>query len=194
MQGKTDPFLDDGMRGFIMNTARKNCWRVSELTDLPDLVQDGYLCYYKCKRAYASLTATETPTNRQIREFQALVKTTFLNHIHTLAAKHKGISIRPASSFAPTDPSQEVTVLEEHMPPQQETASLLTLLSQAPEEIKQLIVLLAGDGAQALGFKRSKAPKQRRELRETTNEYFCRLLGRDPATTDMVAQVRAYLE
>lgn len=189
-----DIFLDKGMRGYIFNTAKREHWRVSEIypgeEGLKDLVQDGYLCYYKCYNRYVRprLDLKGTPDER--RWFQSLVKTTFSNHISTLAAKRKGVSERPASEFITDEYSGDI--LERHLPPQQELGSLFAALAQAPWELLELMRLLVGDGAAVLGFERKKVG--RRSVRETTNEYYCRLLGVDAKDRDLVAELRAYFD
>ena len=171
MGHEQDLFLDAGMRGFIVNKARKEFWRVNAWYDFDDLVQDGYLCYAKCRARYRN-TVTDKP------HFMALVQTAFHNHIMTLAGKHRLAKKESALSSLTSETRDEAAVL--HSSPfasTSEMASLSLLISQAPAEFKQLIQLLVGDGAEALGFKR-KAARRGKGVRETTNEYYCRLLGK----------------
>lgn len=189
-----DPFLDAGIRGYIVNTAKREHWRVKEIytggeEGLQDLIQDGFLCYYKCHARYVQTRSDLTGTPDERRWFQSLVKTTFSNHIKTLAAKHKGISERPASEFY-VEGANEGDIFERNLPPQQELSSLFAALAQAPWELLELMRLLAGDGAAALGFKRKKVG--RRSVAETTNEYYARLLGVDPQERDLVAELKEY--
>ena len=184
-----DMFLDEGMRGFIVNTAKREFWRVAELCDFDDLVQDGYMCYAKCRRAYLDGRTDLTGTKDERRWFQALVKTAFNNHIHTLSAKRKFGHTDVISQLGGETQSTEA-VWDSLLEAQPEDATLLTVLASAPAEIVQLVKLLAGDGLNALGFERKR--KGRRALRETTNEYYCRLLGKDPTVYDVVGQLKAY--
>lgn len=178
----TDEFLDAGMRGFIVNTARQNFWRVASWYEFDDLVQDGYLCYYKCRRRYTEVT--DRP------HFMSLVKTAFTNHIMTLGTKHNAISEQAISQMGSED--AEGDLLERLGPATPESTSLLVLLANAPAELQQLITALVGEGAEKLGFQRKK--EFRRHIRETTNEYYCRLLGKDPETADLVGELRAYFD
>lgn len=184
---KADPYLDEGMRGWIEKTARQEHWRISWM-EIGDLVQEGYFCYCKVKRAYPQLATVEAPTKEQRKHFQALLTTTFTRHLHTLAAKEKGA--RLVRIQAPT-PNEEVAVWERLVPPQAEAGTLATLLAKAPPEIAQLFKLLTSDGLDLVAYARRKVG--RRELRETTNEYYCRLLGLDPAATDIITQAKSYL-
>ena len=185
-----DLFLDAGMRGFIVNTAKREYWRVAELCDYDDLVQDGYFCYAKCRQRYLDTRKDLTGTKAERRWFQSLVKTTFFNHISTLAAKHKGVSVKAVSQLPAAEAMSENELWDTLMPSTPEEGTLRTLLASAPAEIKQLAVLLASDGLSLLGFERKR--KGRRLLRETTNEYYCRLIGKNPEADDIVGRVRAY--
>ena len=190
MTTKPDLFLDAGMRGFIVNTAKREYWRVAELCDYDDLVQDGYLCYAKCKRTYLDHRKDLTGSKGERRWFQSLVKTTFFNHISTRASKHKGVSVKAVSQLPAAEAMSENELWDTLMPSTPEEGTLRTLLASAPAEIRQLAMLLASDGLSLLGFERKR--KGRRLLRETTNEFYCRITGLDPAKYDLVGQVRAY--
>lgn len=186
---KDDPFLDAGMRGYITNTARKNFWRVAEWYPFEDLVQDGYLCFYKCRKHYPDLSDIADPTKAQRSWFFSLVKTTYLNHISTLAAKHRAVPERAVSQMG-SDTSSEVAIWEMLLGAGAEESTFRVLLAQAPAEIKQVLELLAGDGADALQYLRTRL--KRRFVRETTNEYLCRLGGVDSQTRDFVGEIQRY--
>lgn len=186
-----DTYMDDGMRGFIVNTARSNYWRVRVVVGtLDDLVQDGYLCYYKCYDRYVRPRSDLTGSKDERRWFQALVKTTFLNHISSLAAKHKGVTERPASEYLVSSEEGDSDIFEQNLPPQPELGSFMTMIAKAPAELAQLIKLLATDSADALGFQRKRVG--RRLVRETSNEFYCRLLGIDPAERNIEEELKAY--
>lgn len=190
-----DPYLDDGMRGWIVNAARKEYWRVQQVTDLDDLIQDGYVCFYKCRNRYVGKKTNHNylppkhPTKDHLRHFQSLVKTAFFNHISTLAAKHEGVNVYAVSQVKKEETVADAAVWDKFLH-QPEQASVATLILNAPQEIKQLVTLLVSDGLDLLKFERKR--KGRRALRETNNEFYCRLLGMDPAKTDMVGKLRDY--
>lgn len=188
----SDPYLDDGMRGFIVNTARKNFWRVPEWYALEDLIQDGYACFYKCKNYYRDhkdVKGVATPNKDQRRWFMALVRTTYFNHIFTLAAKYHAVPERAISQMG-SETSTTTAVWEKLFEPTPEEGTLRTLLASAPAEIKQVLQLLAGDSADAIKYLRIRS--KRRRIRETTNEYLCRLAGLDPKERDFVGELRTY--
>lgn len=185
---KSDPFLDAPMRGWLVNTVRREAWRVSEVCDPEELLQEAYFVYYKCRNRYSELTSKPNPTKEDLRWFQSLVKTALTNHINTIAAKHKGVSVKALSQFKKADGSDVSP--DDLLPAGGETVTLRVLIAQAPEEIKTLIKLLIGEGDALIDFARVKIG--RRSIRETTNEYYCRLLKLDPRENDIVGTVRQY--
>jgi DNA-directed RNA polymerase specialized sigma24 family protein len=201
-----DPYLDEGMRGFIHSTARKEFWRVASWYELDDLVQDGYMCYYKCRDRYGVLSVKNHPSKADKKWMMSLVKTTFLNHVrHKLAGKMRYGHEVPVSQLGA--PEAEFGDIWDSgiIPPQSEEATLAAMVAQAPYEIKQLMCLLAGDGAEVLGFKRSRnratevgtgkarrVKQGRRPIRETTNAYYCRVLGLNSDQHDLLKMVRDY--
>lgn len=185
-----DPYLDEGMRGWIISTAKKNYWRVAAYYDLDDLIQDGYLCYAKCHARYTHLTVKRHPLKDDKRRFMALVQAAFTNHITTLAWKRSRL---PEQNFSATahvlGVPDEGALLEDLLSPQQEQATVSLLLSTAPKEIKRLFELLVEDAVSLGGYLRMRRQGQRSRQRETNNEYFCRLLGLNPAEIDLIGLV-----
>jgi hypothetical protein len=202
MSARKDVYLDEGMLGWFERTARKEHWRMAAWYELKDLVQDGYVCYCKCRNAYAlqdpkpghpSLN-TDNPTREQRRHFMALVKTTYYNHIMTLASKFSVVveEATPATSL----PGERGGSLEELLPPQAEEASLFLALANAPAELKDMVERLVRDGLDGGDYLRThlcrdgnRIRRMRQAVRETTAEYWERVLG----TPDLPQKLAAYL-
>lgn len=184
------PWLDAAMSKWIHKTARANFWRVAQLCDLEELVQDGYLCYAKCRARYVDPRKDLTGGKDDIRWFQSLVKTTFERYIHSLAAKHKGINQVAVSQVAANPDTSDELIYDRFLPAQEEEGTLMALIATAPQEVKELMLLLAADGLDLIQYQRRRF--KRRLLRETTNELYCRLLGRNPAEENLVRKVRAH--
>lgn len=83
--------MDQGVRGWIVITARKNFWRVSSYYELDDLVQDGFLHFCRLRRRY--------PKVRDRAQMMALFKRTYLNHINDLSNRKTRSVERIASSL-----------------------------------------------------------------------------------------------
>lgn len=169
--GKNDPYLDRAMRGWLIRTATKNFWRVADWYDLDDLIQDGYLCYYKCYRKYRHLTELRHPRQEDKRRFMALVQATFTNHITNLANSRTQTVETPLSNTELTDVGVEAILKE----PEDVTARLM--LHCAPAEIKALMEMLAQEGYDTVKYLRTRLKRGRKTVRETTNENLCRRIG-----------------
>lgn len=195
----TDDYLDEGMRGWIHKTARKNLGRVANF-DLDDLVQEGYFCYYKCRNRYVGVPPKpnkdgmprylppSNPDKVARRHFQCLVQTTFNNRIKDLAFRQpKGWEL------AISDLAGERTLelaWESILPVQDEDASVLTLLKNAPAEFKQLFDLLIDDALGFTGYRR--VGDRRRGRRETTNQRLNRLLLDRYPGRDISSEIERY--
>jgi hypothetical protein len=197
-----DVYFDAELHKWLKSTARKERWKFANWYEAVDLVQEGYICYCKCRDKYTlgppepgfQDLFTDTPNEAQRRHFMSLVQRTYYNHLATLAANN------PANREAPVDcpigmPSD--VFLEGLLPPQQEEASVLLALANAPAEISSAIGRLINDGVEGERYVRTKLRnklvvshhdsggvsvsirrvKGRRALRETTSEHFHRLLG-----------------
>ena len=178
-----DVYLDLGMRGWIANFARKNYWRVCSWYSLEDLIQDGYMCFAKCRSRYREKFDTDNPTKDQRRHFQALVKTTFSNHISDLALKNRQLPMQPVSALAAVGESD--TWFEDKLSAEAPAATVTALLAGAPAELRALLVALTGDVSECI--------QRLGGRRETTNEFWCRLVGADPAERDLRRELQEYL-
>lgn len=176
---KNDPYLDEGMRGYIFKTAKKNLYRIAGY-ELEDLVQEGYACYYKCRMRYVGRPPAPNhtalpftnPTKLERRHFMSIVKTAFHNSISTLATKCPSGVEFVVSDLVPPDRLQE-EYWDSVIPLAGEEVSVYMLIQTAPREIKQLLQLLVVD---AVSLSYERFGKWHRK-RETNNQRYCRLLG-----------------
>jgi len=187
---KDDPFLDEGARGYIVNTAKREFWKMAEWYELDDLIADGYLCYYRCRTRYLPRIQKHEPTLAgQKKWLMALVKRAFFNHISTLASKRMAVHERAVSQFPKFEAAGTNAAWDALLPSQPEEGTFMTLLASAPAELKQLIQLLVQDGADLLKFDRKRA--KHFMVRETTNEFYARVLGVSE-DTDIVGKLKAH--
>lgn len=162
--------LDKGMRGWIVNFAVKNHWRVAAWMDVEDLVQEGYLCYAKCLDRYG--------TDLVQRHFMALVQQSFQNRVHNLAAKRTRTIDAPVASYDAGDVSEVCEGVEP------EEGTLATLVRSLPRELSELLQTLLGDARELA----EQLP------RETTNAWLCRIAGLPAARYDVEAALRRHLD
>jgi DNA-directed RNA polymerase specialized sigma24 family protein len=166
--------LDRGLIRWIARVASRNKWRVDMGYD--DLVQEGMLCYVKCRNHYQGKI-------KDRRHFMALVQTAFKRRLMDLSdQKERQITV-PFTELVPEAVSLEVleaTLLRQGASPATppEIAQAAATFASLPSELKNLLLVVADD---LPTFER----KGKRGRRETTHEYHCRLVGADPNTTDL---------
>lgn len=169
--------LDEGLERWIHKTAAAQFWRVSGGYELEDLVQDGYLYWALCRERYRHVT--------EKRHFMALFMTSYQNHITNLAnARTKRGHVDCAV------PDVEPSVLARMIGVETEGATLATLLEHAPPVLKRAFGLFCTDAGRATlrqEFQRVNG------VRETTNQFLCRLLGVDPTTVNLPKLMKDYL-
>lgn len=185
-----DPYLDAGVRGWIHNTAHKNYRRIAGF-DKEDLIQEGYLCFYKCKESMYPWLRKRFPSHEDRRTFMGYFQRTFSNRIFDLAKRQSPFTERLALDMVKEVPDREgLTIWDDIIPfHQDEEQTAATMLATASREIKQLLALLVDDAMRFSQYRRYGNHKRAR--RETNNRYFCRLLGLPP-DRDIVGEVKAH--
>jgi len=168
--------LDRGMEAWIILTARKNYWRIAPWMEPEDLIQDGYLVWARCRDHYPDIVARS--------HFMALVKTSFINHITSLARKkfRTPEELLVDSSILDLDGfpnSLSMACCQE--------GYLLCVAAQATFPIKAVLELLTTQR----GMKLLRTFPQKRS--EGLNRYLCRLIGIDAERFDLPALVEGYL-
>lgn len=176
--------LDNGMKAWLVYYARKNLWRVPDWYDLSDLIQDGYICYLKCRARYKG-----SPRITQRREFMALFMRAFINHVTDLSNLKTDAGEVPILSGV--DSLSESQAIERFVPPEHEEATTRLLIKEAPLEVKALMYLFFTEDGR--GRLQRRLFRRCNGERETTNEFLCRLIGVDPDTVNLPNIVQNYL-
>lgn len=167
------PSMDQGVQGWIFNTARENFWRVAEYYEFEDLLQDGGMIWAKIVRRY--------PGAENQKQFMALFKRAFTNHIHDLSKKASAIRyVREAEM-----PETFEGLLEMSDPDQD--PDVLLLIRQLPPAIMRALRKMYAEGREHPFRLRLDGS------RETTRERLCRLAGLDPAARDLRNALQAHL-
>lgn len=160
--------LDAGLKGYIINQARKNLWRVQPLYEFDDLVQEGYMCFAICKKRYGHIESSS--------HFMSLFKTTFQNQMHDLATART----RQQIVYEEEEASKNSMSIDFNC------GQLLLRLNQLPPYLRKFIELATTEIQQP-------RLKNTDKERETNNEYFCRLLGIDPTEYDLEMELKLHL-
>lgn len=161
-----DPYFDKGMRGWIVNTARRHYWRVAAWHGLDDLIQEGLLSYAICRQRYWHKVKNK-------RHAQALVKIVFMNRITDLANERTAGDDVAISQIAAE--GRENEALEFLAGGFEGDAEMRVALASAPDEIKQLLRLMSDP----IALDKLKGPLRRYPggLRETTSQRLARMIG-----------------
>lgn len=173
--------LDRGMRGWIVNTAKRNYWRVAGWYDIEDLIQDGYMCFAKCRRKY--------PRSGP-KQLMALVKVTFINYIHDLSKQRTRQAETTLAELVPPGVT-EAAFLETLLDPIAPEQDVISHIMKAPDEIRRTLELLTSE----YGIARWRAQRLRKPdgTRESLNDMVCRLLRVDPKN-NLIEGARHWLE
>ncbi len=156
--------MDEGARRWMLKTAHTNYWRMCSWYDIDDLIQDGYMCYWRIRRRYPQ--ATDKPHIMQ------LFMRTFTNYIHDLAKTRRCVDAELwfADSLG--------------------NCEQMTAPAHAPRHVGKLVdALISPDNSHRI---RSKC-RRKANSRETLNEKWCRLIGADPSRIDLVDELKYYL-
>ena len=182
--------MDSRTREWLLRVAKKNWWRVADFIDLDDLVQDGFVVWYRVHQRY----------REEGREHPHIVNTfkrAYRNHLHDLANARTRAPVELLwldSEFTDHDdddahaPRKPVEMLA----PLEYGAQEITVhLKQAPFRVRELLKLFADPQAR----ERMTHPYRVHGdgSRETLNERLCRLAGFDANHVDLVHTLRAYL-
>ncbi|MFA5699618.1 MAG: hypothetical protein WC954_07810 [Sphaerochaeta sp.] len=176
-------YLDEGMKRWIVATAYRNHWRVAAWYDLDDLIQDGYLSYHKCATKYDRLIRKRKPKKEDRRNFMALVKRTFENHIHDLASKRtrqRPEVILSRLRITKVDGDyNESTILERIGGVTDATiAEEVAYFNRMPSWMKKVLRGVIRD-----------VQKGKRVTVEDINARLCRVFGDDEKSVDKVSEV-----
>lgn len=161
--------MDKGARGWVVNTAKKNYWRVCDFYELDDLVQDGFLKYEYIRERY--------PNVQDKKHLMGLFKRAYTNHIHDLARKK--LRFR-SEHILETDmhSNRPLTELESEAVVTHPNTSVA--IAMLPAEVRRLFNAMLTDPRY-----RSKLRRRLNRTRQSTNEFFCRLVGVDPSSVNL---------
>jgi hypothetical protein len=170
------------IEGWTVNFVNKNIWRCGPDYDMEDLVQDAFLTYMMVRDRY--------PEVRTPQHFMALFKRCFGNHVHALANK------RTKRSEQHLDEEERQKLKRLKAPDGDIDEKMLRLsLESLARPVKKLIEEMGvlNPDIRTERVRSKQVLPNGSKVRETTNQFFCRLAGVDPADVDMVRMVEESL-
>lgn len=192
---QVDPYLDEGIRGWIINECRKQFWKVASWYEFEDLVQDAYLVYTKCLRRFRTKTDDrELPLEELRAVMMGYFQRAFFNHMTDLQQHPRSRCKEVAfGDFTQEQENELTSSLESDF--DLSDADMVSLLARAPAEIVDMLKKLLVDGVADLirpaTIRLPLAPGRRKTwvVRETTSEHIDRCLGQPGAA----ARLRKFL-
>jgi len=163
-------FPDVGARKWLFKFAKKHHWRVAAWIDFDDLVQEGYAAYYEVLQRYP--TAVDPP--HIMRLFQLVFRSKIENIVRS-NSKQVDCIVGDGTEY------------ENAASP--EAFDFCALMVNAPQEVLEVLTLFTKEGTLE-GLR--EPPKRNKGQRETMNERLCKLLGKDPNSTNVVETLRMW--
>lgn len=169
-----EPEWEGPIKGWTINFIKRNYWRVASHYEFEDLLQEAYIKYLQICNAY--------PNVMQPAHFMRLYQVALRNHMHDLA----NAVTREVTELVDPEVLGQVPAANGHY------GFINTLVRQAPEEVKLFLEKLADDD----GAIEMRQPRQYTlgywlsYIRETNNEFYCRILGLDPKEVKLTTMIR----
>lgn len=166
------PEWEGPIMGWTVRFALAQSWRVEPEFDADDIIQEGYLTFCKVRECY--------PLVRNPKHFMALFKTCLLNVVNTLSTRRtKRNQIQRHFDETIVEPvGHDIGISD---------AIEALMISDAPPAVRKLLNRLTSPH-------RVTPRMQTSGRRETTNEFFCRIVGLDTAEIDLRTIVTNWLE
>lgn len=165
--------MDVRARAWMVTVAADHFWRVAAWYEFDDLIQDGHMIWWKLIQRYER----EQRRIRSRAHMGQLFKRSFLNHIHYLANKKRGVlSERRVLDLLPhIDNPAEYDALGVITSVRDESSDFDRVVAEAPGPLRALLnVMIAGTGVKAWC---SSCRVNADGTRTTTSSKFCSMLG-----------------
>lgn len=173
------PTFNGPIEGYVVNFLRSQRWRTKALMEHDDLLQEAYLVFLRLSKKYPRI---DTP-----QHFMALFKTSWYRHYTDLAYADSNLRIIPVESqlqkSEDSDPIEAVGDLDND-------GMLMTMIRQAPTEVKQVLMLFMQAPTELLEIVQGSW-RQRGYDSPYGNKMLCQLLGLQ-SNADVVGMVRQY--
>ena len=185
MQAAARITMDVGAKKWLYRTAHKNYWRVAHWLEPEDLIQDGYMHFYRVVEKYSDLS--DDPHSPHL---MSLFKITYINHLHNLSKERtRKPELAISQMVLGLRPDEDTQFLEQHQMPDDSFGPLAAAIASAPELLQKLLIVMVQE-SKAL---RAMYRVRRDGTRETVNERLCRLAGIGDTSVDLTSTLKVYL-
>lgn len=157
---------DAPTEGWVIKFIKKNLWRVAPDMEFEDLYQELCLVYARCQ--------AKRPDSANLMPYFMMAAS---NEVHSLATRR---TRRRDHEIAGSQITDEVKVVEEAGFSEDLGDADFRLLLADKAELRRLFTVLVQNEIKPRRFWSRK-----NKVRETPNEFICRILGVDPTQVDM---------
>jgi PAS domain-containing protein len=166
----------------MYRTAKKHHWRVFTWMDFEDMIQEGYIAWYRVAQKYPHIT--------QRAHIMRLFQITYLNRFNDLSKWRTRLPEFLACDINVTHGRRglgpvttELEIFDLLLAADLELGTIQTMFAAAPAPVKAAVKLFSCP----IGCKKLRALYRRRVggSRETFNQRLCRLTGYDPNQVDI---------
>ena len=191
---KFEPEFDGPIAGWAVNYIKKNLWRFTPFLDFDDLYQEAYIKF--------QYVADKYPEVVEPKHFMSLFKISLINHFHSLSWKRTNTQ-QMLLYESDTDGVYEEMIASMVDPSSEADIIFNVLVNEAPKEIQELLKVILNEtikkhfrkrhpkgtskGGQFVLTKLSGLYK-----RETTNEFFCRLINCNSKDVNLVTMLQKH--
>lgn len=178
------------IEGFVVNTIKRNFWRLKKSYQFEDLFQEAYLLFLELEKRYSG--KVDNP-----RWFMSLYSRSLINRITDFANETTKLQAETALSEAVPKTNGKEKIAKEDardMIPGElrNEGELISLLDSAPGEIASVLNVLLGAPTEFLELLTASWRVQRRK-NECGNKFLCALVGYNPKHIDIESQIKEYL-
>lgn len=169
------------VRPYVINHLKQNYWKLESYMDWDDAINEAQLQFI---RTVVRLEKRNCKIENE-KHLMSLFKTSWANHFTTLT--NKATKERFVQTQNTVDDGVDLT--DTLISDLDNFGFLSVLLETAPPEVKQVIQIF-------LKASDTLVEELQRELHKDKtkcNRHLCRLLNRDPATTDLIKTTLAHL-
>jgi DNA-directed RNA polymerase specialized sigma24 family protein len=174
------PTYDGPIAGYVVNHLHKNYWKVARTMPREDVLQEAYVVFLRCKRAYPDM---DTP-----QHFMALFKTAYGRHFIDLArADTAERVVFELPSYDNEDGHHELEMAGDL----NNDGELALLLEQAPSEVVSVLNLFLNAPQELLELALGSWQSTDKRCKTGGSRKLCALLGL-PADKDIIKIVTDY--
>jgi len=174
--------MDDGAKLWMFKTAQRNFWKVHRWYEFDDLIQDGYMWWYRMVQKYDQVT--------EIKHMMRLFQIRYIQHVNDIA--NARTKVRQESLLLDLNSSYDnSSIIDRLIGYDDDFSAMCRVVSDAPPPVRDLLHKMMHEiPPEKL---RSTHRFRLNGTRPTMNEKMCKYVDLDPAEINLCFMLRNYL-